>query len=120
MISTSNVFAEFVTGLGEDFIIDVINEQGVAFYHQGRRDLKFSIVTPPMWGLPAGYAGFMVTKDSYPYKDDRFRFEDPQLLEKIKDRIDIWLSDDYPDLPETDAYLGDFTKCVERPRPSRV
>jgi hypothetical protein len=87
MIKAYDVFSEFVQELGEDFTIDAVNEHGVAFYFGPRPDMKFSIVMAPMFGIPQGEVGFVVTRNAYPHKDTFIKLEDPQLLEKIKGRL---------------------------------
>ena len=91
MIKVYNILAEFVKDLGDDFIIDVITTSGVAFYYERHRGMKFSIVVAPMFGIEEGYVGLVVTKNTYPYKDNSYRLEDPDLLDNIKSRICHWL-----------------------------
>lgn len=91
MIKTYDVLAEFVLDLGSDFAIDAVNEHGVAFYYRARHDLKFSMVTAPMFGTEEGHVSFICTKNAYPTSDSTFKIEDPDLLENIKSRIAYWL-----------------------------
>ena len=89
MISAIDVFTEFVNELGDEYVIDAINDQGLAFYYLAQQSLKFSIVMPPMFGVEDGFVGLIVTRVGYPYIDCELKLEDPLILDKIKERVEI-------------------------------
>ena len=91
MIETASIFAEFVHELGDDFVIDAVNDLGVSFYYHNRLDLKFNIVLPPMYGVEDGKIGFAVVKHTIPYLSKQYSFEDPTMLDDITKRISAWI-----------------------------
>lgn len=92
MLKISDIFVEYVRELGDDFEIDVVNSVGVSFYHKDCKDgMKFTIVRSPMFGVESGHVGLAVVKLGYFQIDSQYKYEDPNLLEKISDRLKTWL-----------------------------
>ena len=91
MITPAEVFAEYVLE-NDNLMIDALNDYGVAFYHHARPDLKFSLALTPMFDVPTGHVGFIVTKHSYPWKDRLFCITNPELLDRVQNRVDAWLN----------------------------
>jgi hypothetical protein len=97
VIKISNILEELVEELKSRFDrkISIIStmETGVSFACFSKSDVKFALIVAPMMGLEdENLVGLTVVKFGIARKDVSFRLADPNLLDKIENRVRSWLN----------------------------
>ena len=95
MIKISSILEEIVEELKLRFDdpVSIISamDTGVSFINSSRLDTKFALIIPPMMGLEDNSVGLAVVKFGYFKRDIVWHLADPQLIDKIENRVSMWL-----------------------------